>query len=78
MLVDGGVVTKNVNKKTRQKPYEPIDALSFTNLKIKVLFQLSMWNIVNHLGKHDFSFGQVINNLKGNFFLIKPIDITLT
>ena len=32
----------------------------------------TMWNIVNQLGKHDFSYGAVVNDLKDwKHFLIQ-------
>ena len=39
-----------------------------------------MWNIVNELGKHDFSCVLIVNNLKDRkfFFVIKWVEIALT
>ena len=39
---------------------------------------VTSWNIVKKLGKHDFSRGAVVNNLKDRkLFLIKCIEIVL-
>ena len=39
----------------------------------------TMWNIVNQLGKHDFSYGAVVNNLKDwKHFLIQRTEIVLS
>ena len=42
-----------------------IDAHYVTNAVGRSISSVAMWNIVNQLGKHDFSCGAVVNNLKG-------------
>ena len=55
--------------------YKYIDVDSVTNAIGDSILPLSMWNIVNHLDKHDFSCGSVeINLKKGNFFS-SPMNI---
>ena len=45
---------------------------SLTNTVGEIISQLTMWNIVNQLGEHDFPCVPVVNNLKDSkFFLIK-------
>ena len=40
---------------------------------------VTMWNIVNQLGKHNFSCVSVVSNLKDRkFFLIKWVEIAST
>ena len=44
--------------------YEPVDVHSVTNAIGESISSISIWNIVNQLGKYDFSCGSVVNNLK--------------
>ena len=44
-------------KRKSQTLYELIDAHSVTNLVGESISSISMWNIVNQLGKYDFSCG---------------------
>ena len=42
---------------------EPVDVRSVTNVD-QSISSITMYNIVNQLGKHGFSCGSVVNNLK--------------
>ena len=47
---------------TNRRPqtfYKHIDVHSVANAKGEIVPLISMWNIVNQLGKRDFSFGQI-------------------
>ena len=43
---------------------KPINSHAITNAIDESIYLISMWNIVNQLGKYDFSRGLVENNLK--------------
>ena len=51
-LHDGGELLEILRKRRSQS----IDVRSVTNAKGKIVSSISMWSIVNQLGKHDFSF----------------------
>ena len=55
VVVDGGELTRNVTKRRTQMFCKPIDVHSVTNAIGEIVSSISMWNIVNQLGKHDFS-----------------------
>ena len=66
---NGGKLTCNINQKRLTIVY--IDAHSVKNTVDESISSVIMWNIVNQLGKHDFSCGLVVNNLKDRkLFLI--------
>ena len=44
--------------------YKPVDVHSVRNAMGKCMSSISIWNIVNHLDKHDFSCRSVVDNLK--------------
>ena len=48
-----------LNKRKSQKIYKPVDVHFVTNIVGKSTSLASMWNIVNQLGKHDFSCGLI-------------------
>ena len=53
---DGGEITKNINQKKKSEVFQqPIDVDYLTNAVDELICQTTMWNIVNQLGKHDFS-----------------------
>ena len=80
VVVDGGELAKNVNQK--KKPdvfYKPVDVHSVTNAIDESISSISTWNIVNQLGNMIFLVGRLyITWKRGNFFLIKWIEISLT
>ena len=43
--------------KRNQAFYKPLDVYSVTNAVEESIYSISEWNIVNQLGKHDFSCG---------------------
>ena len=47
-------------------PNKPVDVHSVVNAIGESVSSISIWNIVNELGKIDFSCGSVVNNLKEN------------
>ena len=53
-----------LTKRRSELFYKPIDAHSVTDAKGEIVSSISMWNIVNQLGKHDFSCGWKVNNLR--------------
>ena len=80
VVVDGGELAKNVNQK--KKPdvfYKPVDVHSVTNAIDESISSISTWNIVNQLGNMIFLVSRLyITWKRGNFFLIKWIEISLT
>ena len=45
-------------------------SLDVTNAVGESISSVTMWNIVNQLGKHEFSCGSVVNNLKGRELVV--------
>ena len=71
-------LTRNINQKKKSEDLQ-LDAHYLTNVVGERISPITMWNIVNQLGKHDFSFVSVVNNFKDrNFFLVKWVEIALT
>ena len=70
---DGGELTRNINQKKKSGVLLLfIDVHYVKNAVGESISSITMWNIVNQLGKHDFSCGAVVNNLKDRkHFLIK-------
>ena len=67
---DDGERTRNSNQKKKSgvSQYFIISVHYVPNAVGESISSVTMWNIVNELGKHDFSCGAVVNNLKdGNF-----------
>ena len=61
---DGGELATDINQK--KKPglsQKPVDVHSVTNVG-ESISSITMYNIVNQLGKRKFSYGSVVNNLK--------------
>ena len=53
---DGGEITRNINQKKKSEVFQQsIDVDYLTNAVDQLICQTTMWNIVNQLGKHDFS-----------------------
>ena len=77
---DGGELTKNINQNKKSEVLQwPIDVHYLTNAVGERIFSITMCNIVNHLGKHDFSCVSVVNNLKDRkFFPMKWVVMSLT
>ena len=60
----GGELARNINKKKKSGVLQAyIDVHSMTN-GIGDISSISMWNIVNQLGKYDLLCESVVNNLK--------------
>ena len=75
---DGWELTRNINQKKKSDNIQ-LDAHYLTNAVGESISPITMWNIVNQLGKHDFSCVWVVNNLKDRiFFFIKWVEIALT
>ena len=70
---DGGELTRNINQKKKSEVLQySIDVHYLTNVVGELTSQITMWNIANKLGKHDFSCVLMVNNLKDSkFFLVK-------
>ena len=59
---DGGKLSSNINQKKKADVSQyPVDVHSVTNVG-ESISSIAMYNIVNQLGKHDFSCGSVVNN----------------
>ena len=58
---DGGELTRNINQKKKSEVLQ-LDARYLTNAAGEPISPITMWNIVNQLGKHNFSWKT------GNFF----------
>ena len=57
-----------LTKRRSQTFYKPVDVDSVTNAIGESISSISMWNVVNQLGKYDFSCGSVVSNLKEAIF----------
>ena len=70
---DGGELPRNINQKKKSEVLQQsIDVHYPTDVVGELSSPITMWNIVNQLGKHNFSCVSVVNNLKDReFFLIK-------
>ena len=77
---DGGELPRNINQKKKSEVLQQsIDVHYPTDVVGELSSPITMWNIVNQLGKHNFSCVSVVNNLKDRkFFLIKWVEIALT
>ena len=53
-----------LTKRRSQTFCKPVDVHFVTNAIGESIYLISIWNIVNQLGRYDFSFGSVVNNLK--------------
>ena len=62
--VDDGGLPEILTKRRSQTFCKPVDVQSLTNAIDESISSISIWNIMNHLGKYDFSCGSVVNNLK--------------
>ena len=61
----GGELTRNINQqKNLEVLQQSIDVYYLTNAAGELISQITMWNMVNQLGKHDFSCLSVVNNVK--------------
>ena len=54
---------ETLSKRRSQVFYKPVDVHSLTNPIDKSISSISIWDIVNQLGKYYFSCGLVVNNL---------------
>ena len=75
-----GEVARNINQKNKSDVlHYSIDLHYLKNAVGERISLITMWNIVNQLGKHDFFCVSVVNNLKDTtFFLIEWVEIALT
>ena len=64
---DGWELTRNINQKKKSDNIQ-LDAHYLTNAVGESISPITMWNIMNQLGKHDFSCVWVVNNLKDRIF----------
>ena len=82
VINDAGEPTRNINQKKKSDVLLR-DVHSVTNAVGESISSITMWNIVNHLSKHDVSCGSVVNDLKDRkplFYQINgnPFDPILT
>ena len=70
---DVGELTRNINQKKKSEVLQQsIDVHYLTDVAGDLSSPITMQNIVNQLGKHNFSGVSVVSNLKDRkFFLIK-------
>ena len=62
---DGGELTRNIDQKKKSDVLQQsIDVHYLINAVGECISSITMWNIVNQLGKHDFSCASMVNNLK--------------
>ena len=64
VAVDGRELTRNIKKRRSKTFCKPVDVHSVKNVIDESIASIRTWNIVNQLGKYDFSCGWVVNNLK--------------
>ena len=55
MYNDGGELNRNINQKKRSGVYNSLDVHYVTSPAGESISSVTMWNIVNQLGKHDSS-----------------------
>ena len=60
LVNDGGVLTRNTDGVLQY----PINVHSVVDFVGKSISSITMWSIVIHLGKDDFSCGSLVSNLK--------------
>ena len=71
----GGELIRNINQqKNLEVLQQSIDVYYLTNAEGELISTITMWNMVNQLGKHDFSCLTVVNNVKD----INCVEIALT
>ena len=77
---DGWKLTRNINQKKRSGVSQLfINVHHVANAVGESVSSETMWNIVNQLGKHDFSCEAVANNLEDRkLFLIQWTEIVLS
>ena len=66
MLVEN--LIEILTKRRTWKFYNSLDVYYLTNAAGELISQITMWNMVNQLGKHDFSCVSVVNNVKDSKF----------
>ena len=74
-VFDGGELTKSIIKKKKQDVLQACRCLhSVTNAKDESISSISIWNIVNQLGKYNFCCGLVVNNVKQRQYFSDQIN----
>ena len=74
---DGGELAKDINQKKKSDvSQKPVDVHSVTNVG-ESISSITIYNIVNQLGKRDFSYGSVVNNLKDRKRFFHQMDRNL-
>ena len=66
MLVEN--LLEILTKRRTWKFYNSLDVYYLTHAAGELISQITMWNMVNQLGKHDFSCVSVVNNVKDSKF----------
>ena len=64
VVVDGGQLTRNINQKKKPDVLQACRCPLCDKAICESIFSIRIWNIVNQLGKYDFSCGSVVSNLK--------------
>ena len=58
------ILLEILTKRRSQTFFKPVDVHYVTNAMGESISSISIWNIMNQLGRYDFSFGLVVNNLR--------------
>ena len=64
VVVGGAELARNINQRRSQTICKPVDVHSGINAIGESISLISIWNIVNQLGKYDFSCESVAKNSK--------------
>ena len=74
---DGGELARDIKQKKKSDvSQKPVDVHSVTNVG-ESISSITIYNIVNQLGKRDFSYGSVVNNLKDRKRFFHQMDRNL-
>ena len=64
VVVDGRDLTRNINQKKKPGVLQACRCPLCEKCYSQSISSTSLWNIANQLGKYDYFYGSVINNLK--------------
>ena len=77
VVSDDGELARDINQKKKSDvSQKPVDVHSVTNVD-EIISSITKYNIVNQLGKRDFSYGSVVNNLKDRKRFFHQMDRNL-
>ena len=64
VVVDGRDLTRNINQKKKPGVLQACRCPLCEKCNRQSISSTSLWNFANQLGKYDYFYGSVINNLK--------------